>query len=129
MAMVKDIAEYLEDKGIGTVGTNIFAGQMPDTPDICVAVLAYAGQPPDEVSEDMEYPGLQVMVRGEKNGFSAAMTKAYAVLNALHGVTDTTIETHYYYRISASQSPAQAGFDKNDRPLLVINFQVTKEVD
>ena len=128
MSMVNDIAEELEDDGVGTVGTNIFCGKMPDAPDICIAVSQYGGQPIDEVSEDMEYPGLQIIVRGAKDGYAAAMTMAEAVRQSIHGITDTTLTSTYYYRISANHSPAQLGFDGNDRPLFVINFSVIKEV-
>ena len=129
MAMPKDIAEYLEDQSVGTVGTNIFVGQMPDAPDECIAVMIYGGTAPDEVTEDMESPGLQVLIRCAKDDFADGLTLAYSVFNALHGVTDTTIESTYYYRISANQSPAQMGVDGNDRPLFVINFTVLKEVN
>lgn len=128
MSMVQDIAEELEDEEVGTVGTNIFCGRMPDDPDICIGVFQYGGQPIDEVTEDMEFPGLQVVIRGAKNGFDAGMTMAEAVRAALHGITDTTLTTTYYYRISANQSPEQMGLDANDRPLFVINFSVQKEV-
>lgn len=129
MPLLNDIGEKLEDESIGTVGTNIFLGYMPDSPDICIGLFIYAGAPPDEVSEDVEYPGLQVRVRGAAAGFEDALEKAYDIFNALHGLTDTTLTATYYYRISANQSPAQMGVDEKDRPEFVINFSVMKEVE
>ena len=126
-----DIAEYLEDQSIGTVGTNVFVGKMPPTPDLAMALFNYAGQPPDKVADDYETQGLQIKIRGATltAGWDAAWVKANAIFEALHGLTNATIETKAYHYIFATGSPAQMGFDELERPLFVINFMVIKAFD
>jgi len=37
--MLMEIGAYLATKSIGTVGTDIFLGWMPDQPDNCIALF------------------------------------------------------------------------------------------
>lgn len=127
-----DIAEYLEDlTTVGTVGTSIFAGRMPPTPDLCVSLYNYAGQPPDKVADDYETQGLQIRVRGATltAGWDAAWARANIIFEALHHLTNATIETKAYHYIYATGSVQQAGFDELERPLFVMNFMVQKAFD
>ena len=81
--MITEIGAYLATKSIGTVGTDIFLGLMPDQPDNCIALFEYAGGPPD-LHWAGEYPGLQVRVRNK--GYAAARTKIGEVMDKLHGL-------------------------------------------
>jgi len=63
--LLDDIKDYLEQNDIGTFGADLFIGQLPPSPDDCVALFEYAGEPPD-LHWNGEYPGLQVMCRGEE---------------------------------------------------------------
>ena len=123
----KHIAEYLEDQSVGTVGTDIFVGFMPDTPDTCIGVYEYAGMPPDVVAEEYELAGIQVKVRADAQ--EDAYDLAYDCLKALHMVKTTTIEGVYYYLIEALGSPNQIGRDKNARAQFTINFRAMKEIE
>ena len=40
---LNDLAEYLEDQAVGTVGTDIFKGFMPPTPNSCVTIYDAGG--------------------------------------------------------------------------------------
>ena len=126
-----DIAEYLEDQTLGTVGTNIFAGKMPPTPDLAISLFNYAGQPPDVVADDYETQGLQIKVRGATllAGWDAALVKINSIYKALHGLTNATIESKSYHYIYATGSPMQMGFDELERPLFAVNFMVIKQFD
>lgn len=110
--MLQDIAEYLEDLSIGTVGTSIFVGYMPDAPAACIALYEYAGMRP-LITHDghiVYRPGLQVVVRGAVNEeLSAVRTVLQNVENAIGNITNATIEGTFYRRISAAQSVSPMG--------------------
>lgn len=124
--LVEDIADYLDDQGLGTVQTDIFYNNMPDTPDNCLAVYAYAGQAPP-TTWDAEYPSIQVKVRNTDS--IDAYELAYSVFTTLHRLTNPSMtSTKDYYYIYATQSPAMMGKDANGRYEFVVNFNVIKEI-
>ncbi len=122
----KDIAEYLEDQTIGTVGTDIFAGFMPDDPDNCIAIYQYAGNKPD-LGQDLDTPGVQIVIRNSV--LATALTKAKTVFDTLHEATwITSMESgKSYYYIEATGMPMQTASDKKGLHHIIINFMVTKE--
>lgn len=124
-----DIAEYLEDQGYGTVGTDIFAGQMPDYPDSCILVAQTAGRPPDYLGEQ-EYPGIQIRVRGTDHDTVYAI--ASNIFDLLHGAHSLTLETRKYHRIDATGSISGPQVDPQDseaRVEFTMNFIVFKDVE
>jgi len=123
--LLGDIGGYLFAQGIGMVGTDIFYGFMPDTPDNCIALFEYAGSPPD-LHWDGEYPGLQVRVRNKS--YAAGREKIEQAKNTLHGLTEQTLGTTRYLLIKAKQSPESLGRDANNRTEWVVNFTIIKEV-
>jgi hypothetical protein len=126
MPVDKDIAEYLEDQGYGTVGTDIFIGWMPDTPTNAIVVTATQGRPP-MVLGDLEMPGFQVRVRN--SAYDSGWTVANNILDLLHALTDATIETRNYYRIDAQGSVTALGRDEKDRDLFSVNFIAIKAIE
>jgi len=143
--VLTEISAYLATQDIGTVGTDIFLGLMPDKPDSCVALFEYAGSPPD-LHWDGEYPGLQVRVRG--TGYAAARAKIGDVMDALHGLHEKVLPGEVdakgdnddngeppeppasgtrYLLIKARGSPEVLKRDASDRVEFVINFEIIKE--
>jgi hypothetical protein len=119
--LLDDIDSYLTQNGI----TDIFIGQLPPSPDDCVSLFEYAGEPPD-LHWNGEYPGLQVIARAKK--YPTARAKIEQVKNILHGVTEETINGTRYLLIHARQSPETLGKDENGRQMFVVNFRIIKEV-
>jgi len=124
--MLSDIGNYLQAQGIGTLGTNIFLGMIPDEPDNCIALFEYAGSPPD-LHWNGEYPGLQVRVRNKS--YAAARTKIGEVINKLHGLHEQTLSGTRYLLIKARGSPEVLKRDNNNRVELFVNFEIIKERD
>ena len=122
--MLSDIGNYLQAQGIGTLGTNIFLGLIPDEPDNCVALFEYAGSPPD-LHWSGEYPGLQVRVRNKS--YAAARTKIGEVMEKLHGLHEQTLSGTRYLLIKARGSPEVLKRDNNNRVELFVNFEIIKE--
>ncbi len=151
--MLTEIGAYLATKSVGTVGTDIFLGQMPDQPDNCIALFEYAGSPPD-LHWNGEYPGLQVRVRNKS--YAAARTKIGEIMNELHGLYEQTLSDGSggdgkpgddegvkgegeeeptpatgtrYLLIKARGSPEILKRDASNRVELVLNFEIIKERD
>ena len=124
--MLNDISTYLKEQNIGTPGTDMFLGLMPDQPDNCLAFFEYAGSPPD-LHWNGEYPGLQVRVRNKS--YSAARTKIGTVMKKLHGLCEQTLSGTRYLLIKARGSPEILKRDSNNRVELFVNFEIIKESD
>lgn len=130
MSTLMDLSTYLENEvGTLTLGTNLFIGRMPDTPDVCVALYEYGGSGPTEVmgaqaTAVLENPRLQVATRAAS--YAAAETLARSVWTALSGVLDQTLTSTRYNVVSAIQSPFPLERDSSDRVVFVQNFDVTK---
>lgn len=124
--ILADIGSILQSAGVGTVGTDIFLGKLPATPDNCVAVFEYAGEPPD-LHWNGEYPGLQILVRNKN--YDTGRQKIEQVKNILHGMAETVINNHRYLLIRANQSPFLLERDENGRAIFVCNFRIIKEVE
>jgi hypothetical protein len=124
--LLDDIGVYLQSHGIGEVGVDIFKGAMPDSPDKCICLYEYAGEPLS-LDWDGENPGLQVMVRDKS--YEQGRLKINRIQNTLHGINNTTINGTRYLLVHAQQSPESLGRDENNRCEFVINFRVIKEVN
>jgi len=124
--MLNDISTYLQAQGVGTVGTDIFLGLMPDQPDNCIALFEYAGSPPD-LHWKGEYPRLQVRVRDKS--YAAARAKIGTVAALLHGLHEQVLSDTRYLLIKALGSPEVLKRDNNNRVELFVNFEIIKESD
>jgi hypothetical protein len=124
--MLSDISNYLQAQGVGTPGTDMFLGLMPDQPDNCIALFEYAGSPPD-LHWNGEYPGLQVRVRNKS--YAAGRAKIGEVVNELHGLHEQVLSGTRYLLIKARGSPEVLKRDNNNRVELFVNFEIIKESD
>lgn len=121
--MANDVAEYLEDQTVGTVGTDIFVGMMPDTTNNCIAVYEYSGEPPENVGY-VEHPRLSIKVRNAT--YSNGMGKARNILYKLHTLNNTTLESHTYLYVRAVGSINALGRDAENRAIFSIDFIASK---
>jgi hypothetical protein len=133
--MVVDLARRLAAQGIGTYGTDVFAGSLPATPESAVAVLEYAGAPAlrafggtPAAATAMEDARVQVLVRST-GGYAGAQAKAQDVVDALDWTVShtSTVSGVLYQHIAALQRPAfPLKIDETGRWHFVVNFAVRK---
>jgi hypothetical protein len=128
MSFLEDLAIQLNAAGVGVypgvaATRTIYIGEMPDGPDLCIALYARPGRP-KELFCDLQYPELHVEVRAAT--YSAAQTKAEAIDTALHAQHDLTLSTHKYLVIRAQGVPAKLEVDGRNRTIFYQNFVVTK---
>lgn len=127
--MAQDVAEYLEDQSIGTIGTSIFVGYMPDAPAKCLTVYEYAGMEPERTHDGrvVRRPGLQIRARGSVNGdFSEVRAMLQSAEDVLDVLTNQSIEGTFYRSIRAAQSVTPLG-RANQMFQAVQNYRVEME--
>lgn len=132
--MLAEIAAHMQTALIGTIGATtgwtIRIGEVPNTPDTAVMLFETGGMASDFVHDGARdvNPGLQVRVRGARNGYLTARGKAEDIDDLLDGVANTTIGTHTYKWIRAVQQPIFMGFEPGtDRPEWSQNFRICRD--
>lgn len=138
--MVADeIVTYLAAAGLGLVasgaGINLYPTPYPlSAPDRAVAVDVYGGRKSDRTfgpslqAPANEYPLFHVFVRDSRNNGAAAASLADSIYKALDNLGPTTLSgVAYRDVVSVDGPPKFLGFDENQRPMWVLNFQATKD--
>jgi len=127
--LLDDVATFVDTSTALTVGTDLFKGLMPDTPDACVALYETPGEMALEMgggsTPTVERPHLQVISRAAD--YVTARNNSQTVHNAIRGVTDQTLSGRRYLRIQPLQDPYMMGRDENRRVKVVFNCSVEKE--
>lgn len=130
--VLEDMIVFLTGAGLGfTLGTNLHASIIPDSPDSVVAIFEYAGQPPDYVFGGRTLPAfskphVQVVTRGAAEDGLTPRTTIESVGRALEGIINQTINGTYYERVERVAEPSLLERDVNRRALWVWNFAVTR---
>lgn len=123
-----DLAQYLADKGYGTIGDDLSVSFLPDQPDKCVAVIDSGSWREFEGQTDLENPTIQILLRGDQNGFLALYALAEDIrseLIALGKVTES-INGTFYGGVWQMSGPIFVGYDESKRPMYSINFRVMR---
>jgi hypothetical protein len=129
--MLEALADKLQSASIATAGVNLYIGLMPSSPDVCVALYEYAGEPPLEVLRDnaatLERPSVQVMVRAGRNDYPTARNLIKNVRDSLTGITDETISGVRFLRVNQNSAINSVGTDENDRPIFTLSLLTVVE--
>ena len=132
MAFLTDIATYLDTQLASlTVGTNLFAGVLPETPQTAVALFESTSMPPMETHGTgtrpvIERPRLQVIVRS--SDYAGARSLADDVWEVLQAVSGQTFSGTRYLRIASIDSPQFLDRDSQQRPRFTTNYDTWKEL-
>lgn len=124
--LLDDLGVYLQAQSIGTVGTDLFKGILPESPDDCISIDQSGGVEPDR-ELPLEKPTIQVLVRNDD--YATGLTKAKAIYDLLHRAGhDNGAEPVLkvggvdVMDIFAMQEPFHLGKDENERDLFTLNF-------
>jgi len=123
MSVINDIAIYLQANGIGTIGTDIFLGYQPESPNNSITLYETGGYALD-LAGFLRYPTLQIMVRN--TSYSAARTKIDSIIALMHRTVNTTINSTRYCSIYTTSDATSLGKDDQNRSLLSVNFELTR---
>jgi hypothetical protein len=100
---------------------------MPDAPHRVIAVFQSSGRVPDpKKSLGLDYPALQLRVRGNPHDSAEAAAKAEELHDHLHDRSGL-IGSSTYISIEADHSPALFRIDENGRPEYSLNFRTARE--
>lgn len=128
--VAKDISDMLVTGGIGTFaaasGWGIYISKEPLTPNTVVTVYHTGGAEPN-AKWRLDFPTVQIRVRGDVNGYVAAHDKARAIFDLLLGKSPTTVNTNLYSGFWCMNDIIFLKYDDNNRPLFVINFRLAVE--
>ena len=132
--LLNEVGTYLQANAIGTLGTDLFLGFMPEKPDACVALYETGGLEPYRAmrgspgSPVAERPRIQIVCRNTQYEYAAAREKARAINVLLDQLGETTLSGTRYLWVAAAQSPFLMGRDDARRVLIAVNFDVVKEL-
>lgn len=124
--LIDDIAQYLEDEELGTVGEDIFKSKIPDdeggTYSDIIVVLETGGVSPDPYIPTKS-PTFQVYVRA--SDYESGREVIESIRTALHQKANITLVSggNYYYYILALGEPGHIGQDEQGRDEFSINFR------
>ena len=126
--ILEELALFLEQRSIGTRGTDLFTGIMPDTPDSAVAVLERGGSHAeyalDKKGINIENPSISVWSRA--TSYLTARQKSQDALDALVTIANTSLSNVKYLRATPSTSPFLLKRDENDRVDIAFNVSIIK---
>jgi len=131
---MNDPAEAIKDKlvtdsvgafGLGS-GWRIFLGRFPDTPDTIILVNGTGGANPYPHLR-LNFPSVQVMLRGEQNGYQEARAKAKEVCDKLLGMDTEVLNFDTYRSCNQIGDVIWLGQDENNRPIFSANFRFIVE--
>ncbi len=128
MSVLTDLAQRLEDQGVGTVGTDIFRGRTPDEPDQLLRVQTFDGVNSrirnDEYLPADERMSVQVLARSLYQG--AAETLAEQAFDAIQFRSETLTSGRFYPYARAPRFPAYIGVDERGRHLVTFDVEVRR---
>jgi hypothetical protein len=117
----------LGNNSIGVLGASsgwrLGAGILLDAPDTQIVVNDSPGQAPDP-KWLLDYPFVQIRVRGAKDGYAAAYQKAKDAHDVLLGIAPQTGSYGRVDGIIATGSPSFIGIDSLNRPIFSTNYKM-----
>lgn len=129
--ILEALGDHLQTNAVGTLGTNIFLGKMPASPDYCITLYEYEGMQPRESfggnPYDIDMPRIQVVVRAARDDYPTARDAAKTIKDLLADLTDITISSTKVLRVASLGSTIPLGLDDKDRPRIAANFQAYVE--
>jgi hypothetical protein len=124
--ILEAVGDYLVTGGHGTLGTTLFLGVMPESPDVLVAVYETSGSSPQftmgSAATAIDAPSLQVICRGSVGDYPTARDKAVTLRTYLGSLANVTISGINIMRVAPEGSVLPMGEDENRRPMVSINF-------
>ena len=143
MSVLDEVGGYLALQAVaGTSAGATFSltkSWLPDSTalqDKVVALTQTPGRKPTPYRLELDYPGIQVLVRGDQisnvsGAYAAAEAEMNSVYLALHGygpgyLPSTSGTSRYYVMIEANHMPSMLHVDPVNRPVLFCNFTATR---
>ena len=121
---IKTILDGISSLGLA-LAADLFVGELPKSPDACVAIYDTGSMEPPNPTYTLEHPKIMIKVRGEKNGYQTSYALAKDIKAELLGLS-TTVGSTRYLCIWVLSDILWLGYDDNRRPLWSINFRMQR---
>lgn len=122
------VAAYLEDSGIGTVGSGVFVDTLPDTPVHCTAVFTTGGITFD-YSSVLPYDHPTIQIRTRHSSAASGYAIMQDIYSALQGRSSFTLpatpvgDSVFVVGVQALQTePTNIGRDEDGRAEWTQNY-------
>jgi len=118
---MKDPASAIVELLTGKVNYDLNVGQFPSAPDKAILVNCSGGRSPYPHLA-LNFPSVQVMVRGKPSGYEEARTEASQVCDVLLGMGNEVANTDTYRSCNQMGDVIYLGQDDRGRPTFSANF-------
>lgn len=123
----RGVADILVSGGVGTIGAttgwSIALGKLPTTPDTALACVTVGGSSPFP-NLLLNFPSVQVIVRGLPGKYTETENKAREVVDKLLGLPIQTLNNDLWTGVRQLGDVISLGFDEKNRPLFSCNFSI-----
>lgn len=96
-------------------------GEFPVTPDQSVLINQSGGRSPYPHLA-INFPSVQIMVRGKKSGYVVARTMMAEICDVMLGIGPITLNGDTYQSCNQMGDVISLGQDENSRPIFSANF-------
>lgn len=140
MPLLDEIAAYLQENAIGTVGTDIFSYRMPesDSGQVPADVVVLFATPGEDTIRTLcktapsaaEQPRFQVAVRAAATptGIATAWARCHTICRLLDKVIGVTLSGVKYTHIQITQWPFQARLDESEHEWIAANGRAVRAI-
>jgi hypothetical protein len=120
------VSDLLAAQSIGSLlatatAWRITTGRQSEPPDSLITVYDTGGQSSNPAYR-INYPTIQIRVRGAKDKYSEAYAKINDIAEFLNGIDPFDSGDNHYSGIIMQGGIIAMGHDKNSRPEFVVNF-------
>jgi len=123
----EDIKDMLVAETSLVFATDLFIAKEPAKPDNVVTIFDTPGFPNQLTyngDETYQFPSIQIRIRNRV--YLTGWELAKEIMDHLHGRAQETVNGTLYSLIRAMGEPVPLHWDKNDRIIFIINFNIQR---
>jgi hypothetical protein len=128
VAAIHEFAQFLVSKAHGPLGSSLFLGLLPESPDVCRAVVPTGGPPPVHEFGGVLVQGYRFQLFIRDTAFAAGYGRALQMYEDLKNVSNVTVTgggtTGFFARVDVLQPPYLLERDGNGRVTFGFNVEV-----
>ena len=128
MALLDALGARLQTDNVGTLGTTIFLGFQPATPDASVVIYEGRGNGPEMTFGTgvlaIERPSIRAIARGARNDYPTTRTLMLAVRASLGAIRTETISGVEFLCVTPTSEIYPLRLDDKERVQIGLDFVV-----
>ena len=118
------IANYMQAQGIGTIGTDLSIGGVPERVDSVISVVDSPAHASPHPNVPEESPTVKILVR--ERDYDAGYSQCKAITDLLQSLPSQDIDGKRVISCLAVGSPNWLGWDDNNRGQWSMNFNLIR---